>query len=40
MAIINEGGRFSLPRGVKPGDKEYDNALLKRDNDLFQTGRL
>jgi hypothetical protein len=37
LAEINEGGRFSLPHGVTGHD---DAALLKRDNDLFQTGRL
>ena len=40
IAIINENGRFSLPAGLKPADKGYESAQLKRDNDLFQTGRL
>lgn len=40
MATINEGGRFSLPNGLKPEDSRYEQAQLKRDNDLFQTGRL
>jgi linoleate 8R-lipoxygenase/9,12-octadecadienoate 8-hydroperoxide 8R-isomerase len=36
LAIINENGRFGIPVG-----KESDPAALaKRDNDLFQTGRL
>ncbi|MCJ1470995.1 hypothetical protein MMC07_009643 [Pseudocyphellaria aurata] len=40
LAKINENGRFSLPAGLKPTDKGYESAELKRDNDLFQTGRL
>ena len=40
LAVINEGGRFSLPIGMKPTDKGYEDAELRRDNDLFQTGRL
>lgn len=40
LAIINEHGRFSLPAGVTRNHPEYDNAQMKRDNDLFQTGRL
>ncbi|KKK18240.1 heme peroxidase family protein [Aspergillus ochraceoroseus] len=40
MAFINEGGRFSLPSGVEPDSPKYAQALAKRDNDLFQTGRL
>ncbi|KAI9829319.1 MAG: hypothetical protein M1819_006382 [Sarea resinae] len=41
LAEINEGGRFSLPAGITPSNgKAYDAAVLKRDNDLFQTGRL
>jgi linoleate 10R-lipoxygenase len=40
MAIINEGNRFSIPKGVTPQDPGYEAAQLKRDNDLFQTGRL
>ncbi|KAJ3453403.1 hypothetical protein MRS44_017650 [Fusarium solani] len=40
LATINEDGRFSLADGVTPGHTDYDEALRKRDNDLFQTGRL
>jgi hypothetical protein len=49
LATRNENGRFSLPRRVAKGDndeenekeeKKYAEALSKRDNDLFQTGRL
>ena len=41
LVEINEAGRFSLPAGVTPDSKEaYESAQLKRDNDLFQTGRL
>ncbi|KAH0556381.1 hypothetical protein GP486_005695 [Trichoglossum hirsutum] len=41
LAEINESGRFSLPAGVTPADKEgYEAAQRKRDNDLFQTARL
>ncbi|OJD36254.1 fatty acid oxygenase [Diplodia corticola] len=40
LATINENGRFSLPSGLDPESSEYNTALLKRDNDLFQTGRL
>ncbi|KAK4235700.1 Psi-producing oxygenase A [Achaetomium macrosporum] len=40
LAIINEHGRFSLPAGVTPDHAKYDEAQKKRDNDLFQTGRL
>jgi hypothetical protein len=40
LAIINENGRFSLAEGMVPGRTDYENAQLKRDNDLFQTGRL
>lgn len=36
LAIINENGRFSVPVG-KGSDPA---AAAKRDNDLFQTGRL
>lgn len=39
LATINEHGRFSMPHG-KPDTTEYEAALAKRDNDLFQTGRL
>ena len=39
LANINEGGRFSLP--VESAQKEaYEAAMKKRENDLFQTGRL
>jgi linoleate 10R-lipoxygenase len=37
LALINEGGRFTLP---KKDDPRYEELLTKRDNDLFQTGRL
>lgn len=59
LAVINEGGRFSLPdlkiigakiRAIHPtltdgqiaveAKKKYEEALITRDNDLFQTGRL
>ena len=41
LAEINEGGRFSLPAGLKSDNKAaYEAAQLKLDNDLFQTGRL
>ncbi|RHZ50671.1 peroxidase/cytochrome P450 family protein [Aspergillus thermomutatus] len=40
LAYINEAGRFSLPTGMKQDDPRYTDALTKRDNDLFQTGRL
>jgi linoleate 10R-lipoxygenase len=40
LAEINEGGRFSLPAGMTAESSGYDEAVLKRDNDLFQTGRL
>lgn len=40
LAIINERGRFSLPKGISVENPGYEEALLKRDNDLFQTGRL
>ena len=40
MAIINENGRFSLPQGIAPDNPGYAKAQAKRDNDLFQTGRL
>lgn len=39
LATINENGRFSMPAG-KPDTPDYKKALAKRDNDLFQTGRL
>ncbi|KAF4332293.1 Psi-producing oxygenase A [Fusarium beomiforme] len=40
LATINEDRRFSLAEGVTYGHPDYDKAQLKRDNDLFQTGRL
>jgi hypothetical protein len=40
LAYINEAGRFSLPTGMKQDDPRYSGAVAKRDNDLFQTGRL
>ncbi|CAH0021704.1 unnamed protein product [Clonostachys rhizophaga] len=40
LATINEDGRFSLAEGLTQGQPDYNNAELKRDNDLFQTGRL
>ncbi len=40
LAIINENGRFSVPTGMEPGTTAYQKAMEKRDNDLFQTGRL
>ncbi|KAF7594156.1 hypothetical protein BBP40_010005 [Aspergillus hancockii] len=40
LAVINEGGRFSLPAGVTPDSPGYAETQAKRDNDLFQTGRL
>ncbi|RKK92075.1 Psi-producing oxygenase A [Fusarium oxysporum] len=40
LATINEDRRFSLAEGVTHGHPDYDKAQLKRDNDLFQTGRL
>ena len=40
LAIINEGGRFGLPDGMTPESPRYEAAQSKRDNDLFQTGRL
>ncbi|KAJ5239525.1 hypothetical protein N7468_004144 [Penicillium chermesinum] len=39
LAEINENGRFSKPRpGLSP--EEEEKAWAKRDEDLFQTGRL
>jgi hypothetical protein len=40
LAYINEAGRFSSPAGMRQEDPRYSGALAKRDNDLFQTGRL
>lgn len=39
LATINENDRFSKPTG-NPDTPDYKKALAKRDNDLFQTGRL
>lgn len=39
LASINEGGRFSLPV-ESAQEKAYEAAMKKRDNDLFQVGRL
>ena len=40
MALINEAGRFSLPAGLTPKSPQYAAAEAKRENDLFQIGRL
>lgn len=41
LALINEAGKFSMPMTVNTQDKSaYEKATAKRDNDLFQTGRL
>lgn len=40
LAKINENGRFSLPEGIHEGHERYEAAQKKRDNDLFQVGRL
>ncbi|KAL2793140.1 heme peroxidase [Aspergillus keveii] len=42
LALINEAGRFSSPSelGLEEGTAELARAMKKRDNDLFQTGRL
>ncbi|KUJ16115.1 heme peroxidase [Mollisia scopiformis] len=40
LARINEGGRFSLPRGLVSGSDAELAALKTRDNDSFQHGRL
>lgn len=39
LADINEGGRFSLPV-ESAQDELYKAAMKKRENDLFQVGRL
>lgn len=39
LAEINEGGRFTKPAGF-PIDPIHHDAWLKRDENLFQTGRL
>ena len=41
LAAINEGNRFEIPLYGTPYDQpNHQNALRKRDNDLFQTARL
>lgn len=41
LSTINEGGRFSLPlNNPKPENSDYEAVVAKRENDLFQTGRL
>lgn len=40
LSTINEGGRFSLPPNSKPENIDYEAVVAKRENDLFQTGRL
>ncbi|MCJ1351753.1 MAG: hypothetical protein MMC33_001737 [Icmadophila ericetorum] len=40
LAAIDEYGKFSLPTWVTPEHEGYEAAQRKRDNDLFQTGRL
>ncbi|KAF8859054.1 heme peroxidase [Acephala macrosclerotiorum] len=40
LAKINENGRFSLPTGFVAGSDAEAAAIKKRDNDLFQHGRL
>lgn len=40
LSTINEGGRFSLPPDPKPENSDYEAVVAKRDNELFQTGRL
>ena len=39
LAIINEGGRFSLP-AASAQRAFYEAAMKQRDGNLFQTGRL
>lgn len=39
LALINENGRFSEP-SASLEDEQAEAAWKKRDNDLFQTGRL
>ncbi|KAL9619677.1 MAG: hypothetical protein Q9160_005697 [Pyrenula sp. 1 TL-2023] len=39
LALINENGRFSEPSSNPEGEM-LDGAWKRRDNDLFQTGRL
>jgi linoleate 8R-lipoxygenase / 9,12-octadecadienoate 8-hydroperoxide 8R-isomerase len=38
LGMINEGGRFTVP--TKETTEDYDAAISKLDNDLFQTARL
>ena len=38
LAMINEGGRFTVPK--EEHDNDYEAAMTKHDNDLFQTARL
>lgn len=38
LSMINEGGRFTVPKEELEND--YDSAMTKYDNDLFQTARL
>ncbi|KAL4777371.1 heme peroxidase [Aspergillus nidulans var. acristatus] len=40
LARINEAGRFDLPTDGQEKSPDYVRALQKRDEDLFQTGRL
>lgn len=40
LSTINEAGRFSLPPNSKPENSDYEAIVAKRENDLFQTGRL
>ncbi|KAL4935916.1 hypothetical protein BDV06DRAFT_217065 [Aspergillus oleicola] len=40
LARINEAGRFDLPCGDEDKPPDYAWLLQKRDEDLFQTGRL
>lgn len=40
LAAINEDGKFSLPAGISEASDAYEKAVMKRDNDLFQTARL
>ncbi|KAL4820257.1 heme peroxidase [Aspergillus spinulosporus] len=40
LAKINEAGRFDLPTAGQEKSPDYVWALQKRDEDLFQTGRL
>lgn len=41
LALINESGRFSLPAHISEDETAtYEEALSRRDNNLFQTARL